>query len=174
MRSAFCGVALLFAGCVLAGSASAGNSGHFGGFGLSPSFHRGFSGHNVVGAPQRQLELRRDDGIRRMGFDRLRAGERRFGFDRWPNGGYDLRVRRGYNGAGDFFGFPSGFFYGGPTTANETAAAPIMVIVAPVYVPVAPVQTAVSSGPRIIVIGTKRTARLPRVTYGTPPQYPSM
>src|SRR5208283_4764344 len=47
MRSTFCGLAFLFAGSLLASSASAGNSGHFGGFRFSPSFHRGAFGHHV-------------------------------------------------------------------------------------------------------------------------------
>ncbi len=174
MRSTFRGLAFLFAGSLLTSSASAGNSGHFGGFRFSPSFHHGAFGHHVGDTGPGHSEFRRDYCVRSMGFHDWRAGEQPFGFHRWHNGGYALGLHRWYNGSGDYFGFSPGIFYVGPTTANETAAAPIIVIPTPVYVPVAPAQRVVSSGPQIIEIGTQKTGPLPRVVYGIPPEYPSM
>ena len=109
-----------------------------------------------------------------MGIDRLRAGEHPFGFHRWHNGEFAMGLHRWHIGAGDYFGFSPGIYSVGPTTANETATAPTIVIPTPVPVPVAATQSVASSGPRIIEIGAQKTGPLPRVVYGIPPEYPSM
>jgi hypothetical protein len=179
MRLTPSGLALLFASSLLASSASAGFSGHSGGFAFFPSGHPGAFGHfgafghpGAFGSfghpgsfgPYAHIEVHR-------GFDA--AGGRVSYVSRRGNFGHGMGVHNWYYGGSDLGYFAPQILYFDPVTTQETTYPPLTVISAPGYVPDAPAQEVVSSGPRIIMIGAEPTGPLPRVIYGTTGAYAS-
>jgi hypothetical protein len=159
------GLALLFVSSLLASSASAGFSGHSGGFRFFPSGHFGGFGHHGGFGRFGRGDMHRMFAHRMFEHGRD-GGQHVFFLAHRGNFGHIMGFRW-HNGAGAFAYFAPQILYFDPATAQETTYPPLTVIPSYGNALDPPAKEVASSGPQVIVIGAEPTRPLPRVIYGT-------
>jgi hypothetical protein len=153
--------AVLVVSGLLASSASAGFSGHSGGFRFFPASHFGpFGHHGGFG------RFGHGDMHRMFAHRMFEHGQHLFFMSHRGNFGHAMGFHW-HNGAGALAYFAPQILYFDPGTVQETTYRPLGVIPSYGYALDPPAKEVVSSGPQIIMIGAEPKGPLPRVIYGT-------